>query len=146
RSDAAATVSFCDCAEAKQAARKKAAIKLRTNNHHLGRFHQGCRRLSLFQRHLAYCVRGNDRCYDLPTDRQFYLRHEAAHFDLDHPPNQLIAPAYRTEVTAARLDGSRTGSVQETVQFTLRNAMMSPAGLHRFDLSFVDPLLDGGIA
>ncbi len=41
--------------------------------------------------HFAYGVGGDNRCDVLPTDRDPHLRHQAARFDFDDTPHELVA-------------------------------------------------------
>jgi hypothetical protein len=75
------------------------------------------------------------------------LRHKAAEFEIHDSADELIAPADLSEIVGALCKVAEIELLSyQSVDFRLRQALMSLWGLHAHNLLAIDPLLQCGIA
>src|SRR5258708_3407739 len=82
----------------------------------------------------------------LARDRQRHLGHQALNLQVDDAAGKLVASADFSEgLSAGGYRASPRNGRKQAVDFGFRYAMMPARGLDRFDLAFVNPLLQCGI-
>src|SRR5580692_4526211 len=113
-------------------------------NHHFGGFNQGGGSLARFQMHFSRRTGSNNRRDLLAADRNPDFRHQTANPNGIDSSHELIPPADAAYYLFAFLLGSASRPEKQPVQFTLRDAVMSPNRLHAANLLPVNPLFDGG--
>jgi len=75
------------------------------------------------------------------------LSDQAVDLDVSHPADELVAPADSPEVRPSLGNVSAlTRSIQKSIHFFFRNAVMSARSLHAANFLLVNPLFERGIA
>lgn len=83
----------------------------------------------------------------LPADRQRYLRHQSAGFDVRHATDKLIAPADTAKVCSSFCDFAFLfASVQKLVHFFFGDSVVATRRLYRANLALINPLLQSWVA
>src|SRR3989440_12562292 len=115
-------------------------------DHYFRRLNQRCRSFPGLQPQLLGGIRRDDRGNVLLPNRHGHLRQQAAEFDGHYAANQLVSPADLPEISSPRFDVPAIQLLRkQAVYFAFRHAVVPARGLHRFYLSAVNPLLQGGI-
>jgi hypothetical protein len=119
---------------------------LRSEDHDLGGFDEGSRRLAFGETHLAGRVSGDYRSNVLASDGKLHLRQQSFDLEVDNSTDQLIPTADLTEVCTSLCGHVLSrGTIEMLVEFTFGNSMMATYRFYRTQLLGVNPALDGGI-
>src|ERR1700730_3716615 len=122
-------------------------LRSHSQNHDFSGFNERSGAFSRLEPHFFGGVRGNDGGDVLFADGHGHLSQQAAIFNRQHAPDELIASADLAEVSAAVLDVSALEIFRyQAIDFTLGHAMMTAGGLRGLNLVAVDPLLQRGVA
>ncbi len=112
-------------------------------DHYLGGFDQGGGAVAGFQAEFARGVGGDDGGDALLADRKRHLRKQPFDAEIDHAPDELVAPADAAEVAAPALHVATVETFwQKAVNLGLRDAVVPSGRFRRFYFLAVNPLFE----
>jgi len=115
-----------------------------TQHHDLGGFDESGDGFTDFELHFAGGFGGDDGVDDLAADGELDLAEEAIEFEFDDAADELVATADGAEHLAFGGVGA-FGFVEQAVEFSLGDAVVTTGSFDGFDFAAVYPLFEGGV-